>query len=426
MRVTVQTTVGFSIGLLLLAGCGGSGQSVSPSIPPQNIIESLPGAAQRSASSSARAGAPGTFTTLYSFTNNPDGSQPSFGGLVNLGGVLYGMTETGGTSGDGTVFSITKSGAETVLHSFTSGADGVDPLGGLTKVAGTLYGVTSGGGANAAGMVFSITKPGQEAILYSFSGGSDGSGPLATLTNVSGTLYGTTVSGGGSGCGGIGCGTVFSITTAGVEKVIYRFAGGSDGAQPYAQLTNVGGELYGVTAFGGGCSASSNGCGTVFKVTKAGAETVLHAFNNSPDGLVPYGRLLNVGGVLYGTTYQGGTGTACSSGNGCGTVFSITKTGKETVLYNFTGGADGGFPAGGLINVGGILYGTASQDGAHACGAIFSITPAGAETTLYSFTCGSGGSQPLASLLNVGGTLYGMTAQGGNSSSFGTVFSFVP
>jgi len=140
--------------------------------------------------------------------------------------------------------------------------------------------------------------------------------------SVNGALYGTTESG-GTDChdNGIGCGTVFSISPSGSEKVLYAFKGGSDGEAPFADLIYFRGALYGTTAFGGGSGCNGNGCGTIFKLAPDGTETVLHAFAGGNDGASPAG-LINIDGTMYGTTGSGG-GTGCG-GTGCGTVFSIT------------------------------------------------------------------------------------------------------
>ena len=123
---------------------------------------------------------------IHTFTGFPyDGANP-YGGLVNVNGTLYGTTNEGGFSCDcGTVFSITPSGTETVLHSFSMG-DGSYPTAGLISVNGTLYGTTEyGGGTRNAGTVFSITTSGKEIVLHSFGESSgDGANPYGGLVNV--------------------------------------------------------------------------------------------------------------------------------------------------------------------------------------------------------------------------------------------------
>jgi uncharacterized repeat protein (TIGR03803 family) len=212
-----------------------------------------------------------------------------------------------------------------VLYAFRGPnyGDGYGPRGSLLDVNGTLYGVTYLGGASGSssegyGMVYALATSGKEKVLYSFQGPPDGSEPFSGLINVNGTLYGTTFSGGKSGCqNNFGCGVVYSITTSGSEKVLYRFKGGSDGGNPDASLLEVNGTLYGTTAFGG-----TNGLGTIFSYSTSGGEQVLHSFGGS-DGADPEADMIDVSGTLYGTTYYGGYEKGCG-GKGCGTVFALT------------------------------------------------------------------------------------------------------
>ena len=149
---------------------------------------------------------------VYSFKGSSDGYAP-VGNLINVGGKLYGTTQAGGGGGQGTVFWVDpKTGTKVLVYGFQGGADGAEPVAGLIDVGGTLYGTTESGGNADDGTVFSIDpKAGTEKVLYSFKGGSDGASPSAGLMNVKGTLYGTTVYGGDTTCAaGSGCGTVFS------------------------------------------------------------------------------------------------------------------------------------------------------------------------------------------------------------------------
>jgi uncharacterized repeat protein (TIGR03803 family) len=309
----------------------------------------------------------GAEMVLHSFYGTTaDGAEPLYGGLVAVGGKLYGATYGGGGHGStqpGTVFSVTLAGKEKILHAFGSTAqDGVGPEGGLLNVGGVLYGTTEDGGGSGKGTVFSITRRGAEAVLHSFGSSDDGEYPLDTLLNVGGTLYGTTA----RMTPGNQNGTVFSITPQGTESVVYSFQGLSvgDGAVPAAGLIDVGGTLYGTTAQGGAVNA-----GTVFSITPQGVETLLHSFGASGDGAGPSASLLDVGGTLYGTTEDGGDHNA-------GTVFSITRRGVERVLYSFGSVAgDGSFPVAPLIDVAGTLFGTTSGGGATNSGTVFSITP---------------------------------------------------
>jgi uncharacterized repeat protein (TIGR03803 family) len=278
--------------------------------------------------------------------------------------------------------------------------------------------------------VFSITPSGHESVLYGFAGPPDGNGPEARLLNVNGTLYGTTCCGGSQTCRySFGCGTVFSVTPGGQEKVLYNFRGYPyDGALPDAGLIDVKGTLYGTTSAGG-----AYGGGTVFTITTGGKEKVLYSFGASyAGGNDPSAGLVELSGTLYGTLQTGGLTGSCYTGGGCGTVFSITPSGKEKVLYTFSG-PDGAYPDVTLLNVNGTLYGTTFSGGANSCdhfgcGTIFSITRSGHETVLYSFKGGPDGDLPQSGLSYVNGTFYGTTAGGGayggtSGTGGGTVYS---
>jgi uncharacterized repeat protein (TIGR03803 family) len=361
------------------------------------------------------------FQSLYNFQGGSgDGANPQ-ADLLDVKGTFYGTTESGGPAGYGTVFAIAPSGTETVLHYFgSSSGDGTFPQAGLTNVNGTLYGTTSQGGATNHGTVFAIKPSGGETVLYSFMGKcngscSDGAYPEAVLLSVEGTLYGTTQEGGANNYG-----TVFTITPSGTETVLYSFKGGKakDGQFPQAGLINIKGTLYGTTYEGG-----PKELGTVFAVTPSGTETVLHRFaSRSGDGANPAAVLIDVNGKLYGTTFDGGT-------HAYGTVFAITPSGKETVLHSFGSSAgDGEEPEyAGLINVKGTLYGTTARGGGtNGGGTVFKITPSGKETVLYNFPHGSGSAyQPEAGLVDVNGALYGTTYYGGAYGD-GTAFSVSP
>jgi uncharacterized repeat protein (TIGR03803 family) len=372
-----------------------------------------------------------SYRVLYRFDRHPNGQSP-LAGLIGMDGKLYGTTELGGVTGVsgcnkrigcGTVYSITPSGTVASLFSFNR-EHGVDPQSNLIDVNGTLYGTTTGGGSSSLkGTVYSVTANGNEQVLHTFGGGSDGWLPDANLIDMKGTLYGTTLYGGGarSQCLNL-CGTVFSISTSGAEKVLYRFKGGAgeDGAYPGAALIDVNGTLYGTTSGGGGYHL---GHGTVYSITEKGVEKVVFRFTGGSDGAYPVAPLLDVNGTLYGTTWRGGSSDA-------GTVYSVTTNGAEKVLYSFTGGSDGGQPVAGLVDVAGTLYGTTSAGGSSNAGAVYSVTTSGTEKVLYSFAGGSDGANPQAPLIDVKGALYGTTAQGGGvprcPKGCGTVFTLVP
>jgi uncharacterized repeat protein (TIGR03803 family) len=258
---------------------------------------------------------------------------------------------------------------ETVLYSFGSQSDdGYYPFAGLVfDKKGNLFGTTVSGGADGYGTVFELTTAGTEKVLYSFgSQPGDGQSPEAGLVfDKKGNLFGTTVSGGADGYG-----TVFELTTAGTEKVLYSFGSQSgDGQSPYAGLVfDKEGNLYGTTEKGG-----ADGYGTVFELTAAGAEKVLYNFGSQPgDGQRPYASLVfDEKGNLYGTTEYGGAYTE-------GTVFELTAAGAEKVLYSFgSQTVDGGYPYAGLVfdKDGTGLYGTTVSGGADNYGTVFEVTP---------------------------------------------------
>ncbi|HXZ40277.1 MAG TPA: choice-of-anchor tandem repeat GloVer-containing protein [Terriglobales bacterium] len=331
---------------------------------------------------------------------------------------------------------------EKVLYSFSNyGPNG--PLGGLIlDNAGNLYGTAS----YYYGAVFELSPaPGgawTEQTLYEFTGG-DGFAPSAALVfDNAGNLYGTTLIGGGTGCGNVGCGTVFELSpvSAGgwTEAVLYRFTGGSDGGRPSAPLIlDAQGNVYGTTTQGGDMSCGNgSGCGTVFELSPGlggWTQSVLYAFAGGQDGSNPYtGVIFDKSGNLYGTT--AGTG----SNKEYGTVFKLTASGhgpwKQSVLHRFKGGRDGAGPIGeGLIwDAEGNLYGTTGGGESPADnGTVFEMrkTKAGwTERVLYRFAGGSDGAFPQGVTFGKPGHLYGTTLFGGPGHCFGgcgTVFRLV-
>ncbi|HEY6292624.1 MAG TPA: choice-of-anchor tandem repeat GloVer-containing protein [Terriglobia bacterium] len=378
-----------------------------------------------------------TYRVLYSFNGTPDGAGPLAGLIRDSAGNLHGTTESGGPIEFqcGTVFTVDLTGKERVLYYFTGYTDGCSPEYGrlFRDAAGNLYGTASGGGIYDYGTIFKVNYSGNVKVLYTFTGTPDGKYPYAGLVrDPAGNFYSTTVAGGDASCsGGYGCGTVFKLDATGKETVLYAFAGGTDGAYPYAGVVrDVQGNLYGTTSAGGDASCNPPyGCGTVFKVDATGKETVLHTFTGGTDGEIPYAGLVrDSAGNLYGTTSYGGDPACTSFGNsGCGTVFKLDATGKETVLYAFTDGTDGALPFAGLVmDVAGNLYGTAYAGGAHTDGTVFKVGATGTETVLYSFTGERGGSGPAGGLLrDSAGNLYG-TTDGGGAAALGLVFKLKP
>jgi uncharacterized repeat protein (TIGR03803 family) len=255
-------------------------------------------------------------TVLYSFMGSPDGAHPYAGLVMDGADELYGTTENGGTSNAGTVFKIDTSGNESVFYSFNGGpSDGADPKADLTfDPAGNLYGTTYSGGSAGYGTVFELNTSGSETILHSFTGGADGGNPFGGVTRDStGALYGTVENGGSQSLNpqyqagpeiSHGCcrGVVYELNGNGFSE-LYTFTGGNDGANPACDLALNNGVLYGTT-LGGGPGHQ----GTAFSLTiSTRSETVLHGFRGATDGGTPQaGLLMNGAGVLYGTAEKGG------------------------------------------------------------------------------------------------------------------------
>jgi uncharacterized repeat protein (TIGR03803 family) len=372
-----------------------------------------------------------TFTVLYSFKGGTDGDNPYAGVITDSAGNLYGTTVQGGTGrfdcayGCGTVFKLDTAGNETVLHNFgETSADGQSPFFGylFRDGAGNLYGTTTYGGADGSGTIFRVSSTGRESVVP-FTGGANGGFPYAGLVaDPAGNAYGTTYAR-GSGCPPYGCGTVFKVSSAGNVTVLYSFTGGVDGGYPWAGLVRDSADnLYGTTETGG-----ANGAGTVFKVDPAGNESVLYSFCSLPncaDGDSSIAGLVrDNAGNLYGTTLLGGA-------NGAGTVFKVNGAGQETVLYSF---CPGGFPcedglnpwAGVVRDSVGNLYGTTLEGGAYGQGTVFEVNSTSQETVLYSFTGGADGCNPYAGVTrDSAGDLYGTTPYCGTGG--GTVFKIAP
>ncbi len=254
---------------------------------------------------------PPAFTILHSFTGPPnDGRNPTTGLTLDSSGNLYGTTMMGGAFNDGAVFLVRTDGSEAMLYSFPPGnAGGTIPSGLTLGTDGNFYGTTMVGGLAGVGNVFLMTPAGIVTELYSFAGPpNDGSRPrYGVIRDSQGNLFGTTEYG-GPPCaisGSVGCGTVFRLSLDGTETILHSFAGGTnDGAYPMGGLLeDAAGNLYGVARAGG-----STGNGVVFKLSPDGTETVLYSFLGPPgDGATPMGTLIQDGsGNFYGTTQNGG------------------------------------------------------------------------------------------------------------------------
>jgi len=319
----------------------------------------------------------------------------------------------------GDIYKVDPTGKLTVLYNFRGQPDGAMAMPGLVRDgSGNLYGTTEYGGTYNFGTVFKLDPAGNETILHSFAGPpNDGEGPLAGLiADSQGNLYGTTEEGGLRTNCSFGCGTVFKVTPGGKETVLYSFNGGTDGAAPWgASLVLSGGALYGTTLVGGNTSGICQGqgfipgCGTVFKLDKTG-ETVLHRFIGT-DGLGPVaGVIRDSAGNLYGTATGGGDLT-CNSGFGCGVVYKLDSSGNETVLHTFEAQHDGQSPTAALTFDQGVLYG--SSEGIFQGGGIFQVNSSGNFAMVYPLPAGTS-----TMIRDSEGNLYGVYN--------GQVFRFAP
>jgi uncharacterized repeat protein (TIGR03803 family) len=394
------------------------------------------------------------YKTLYRFKGGKTG--PFAGLIIDKTGNLYGTTLQGGTYGYGTVFQLTThpggGWTERVLHSFNNdGHDGVSSYAGLiSDKEGNLYGTTYYGGNGACssgqfpgcGTVFKLTPrvsgKWQETVIYNFTAGSDGAFPAAALTfDADGNLFGTTASGGLGSCnlgGYVGCGTVFELTPSNggwTETVLHSFGGGTDGQfLEGGVVEDKAGNFYGTTEEGGGSGCS---CGTIFKLALSNgvwAKTLLYTFTGGADGGYPIGNpIFDSAGNLYGVTLQGAS-------HGIGTVFELMQSSggwTETVLHTFcsrTNCDDGSLPfAGPIFGQAGNLYGTTRSGGSGGFGVVFKLAPTSNgewnEIVLHNFL-NHPGAEPYAGLIfDAAGNLYGTTA-GDAVTTFGSVFEITP
>lgn len=353
---------------------------------------------------------------LHTFKGH-DGQYPTAGLTQDAAGNFYGTTDSFAIDGGGVIFALTKNHGEhyreTVLYKFGGYPDGLHPNGLIRSKSGTLYGTTYWGGSGASGDVFKLARDGHKTLLYAFTGGSDGRDPNAgVVEDKAGNLYGTTIGGGAHRMG-----VVFKLTkSAGyAETVLHSFgSSATDGVQPDAGLMmDSAGNLYGTTIVGGtGNCPDTGGCGTVYKITPDGTETVLYNFQGGSDGRYPYaGVTQDSNGNFYGTAFTGGARDK-------GVVFKLAPDGIETVLYSFAGGSDGANPYAGVTRDGaGNLYGTTEYGGSKKKGTVFKLAPDGTETMLHTFAGGSDGSYPQAGVIaDQAGNLYGTTQYGGTGT----------
>jgi uncharacterized repeat protein (TIGR03803 family) len=410
-------------------------------------------------------------STIYSFAGSPDGAYPIGNLAMDTGGNLYSATQEGGVWANGSVVQLKSSGStwtESVLYSFTGGADGGYPDGALTLDGkGNVYGTTLVGG-NGCGVVFELTSSGgtwSENPIYTFTCGPDGTAPNGGLVfDASGNLYGTTGNGGpvNAACGGYGtdipagCGVVFQLAppasgTTWTENVLYSFTGGADGAQPGAGVIfDTKGNLYGTTSWGGPSSSltacpspaigAPAGCGVIFKLIppasgSAWTETSLYTFTGASDGLYPdAGLAFDTKGNLYGSTEYSNEKTGDPTTYGPSLIFQLAKPAKGQTAWTYTVldsmvAKNGANPYGTLmLNKNGTIYGTAWGGGKKRAGVIFQLRPPkkGAtkwvETVLYNFLGKADGTNPKSGVLLNGTTMFGTTTGAGGPASSGTVF----
>jgi len=369
-----------------------------------------------------------TFTSLVSFSGT-NGSQPAAPLVQGFDGNLYGVTYGGGNvepqcstslsaAGCGTVFKVTPAGVLNTLHAFCAQSgctDGINPTGLTVGTDGNFYGTTASGGSSGKGTVFKITPAGTLTTLHNFTG-TDGASPAGMMAGVAGAFYGAT-SGGGTNSWG----TVFKITTSGTFTSLFDFNLSNGGTPESGLVQGTDGNLYGTTFFGGTSTACTSGCGTVFKITPAGVLTTLHTFI-STDGEAPFGQLVQgTDGNFYGTTTQGGLSDCSSLDDGCGTVFKITRTGTLTTLVEFDS-TNGGEPSGVFQATDGNFYGTTVLGGSSTacddgCGTIYNVTSTGTLATLHNFAKVDGDAPGAAPFQSTNGTLYGTTQSGGTKCS---------
>ena len=377
-----------------------------------------------------------TFQVFYTF-NFTGGSLPNGDLIRDSAGNLYGTTQFGGALNQGVIYKLDSSGQETVLYSFTGSTDGGIPIGRLVASKGSFYGITSAGGdpTCSCGTVYKLDSTGTLTVLHSFLGGTDGAQnegqPELGLVLINGDFYGAASFGGVSGCDGtLGCGVIFQVIPPASESVLYRFTAQADGGFPQDLIRDQGGNLYGAT----GSSFMTGNTGTIFKIDTAGNLTTLFTFPGGATGTSPRWRLLrSASGIMHGVTQFGGNTATCAVASlGCGVVWKLDATEKETVLHTFGKQAgDGEEPSGGLVNVAGSYYGATFYGGTTnstctvGCGVVYRVNDSGKYAVLYRFTGASDGWLPTGGLTSDGaGNLYGTALLGGTGD--GVVYKITP
>ncbi len=374
------------------------------------------------------------YSVLYSFGDpavTGAGSMP-YGNLVlGTDGNFYGTTEFGGTAGFGAIYKMTPGGVVTLLHSFKDGSvaeDGIYPYSGLIQAKdGNFYGTTLSGGTGTSGTIYKMTPAGVVTILHNFHNTfqiADGASPRSSLIQgKDGNFYGTTHEGGTGGYG-----TVFKMTPAGALTLLHNFPetnNAEDGKYPVAPLVQgTDGILYGTTFAGGKTSQ-----GTIFSITTTGTTKILHHFADgtvASDGTLPQAALMqDLDGTFYGLTSGGGT-------TGLGTYYKITPAGTYNLIRSFSDGSiigDPRMPYAGLhLGLDGFFYGATPYDYTNAStGVVFKISRTGLVTPLHSFvgnTAAFDGFFPYTGVIQApDGAIYGTTSNGGKFFS-GTIYKY--
>ena len=252
------------------------------------------------------------------------------GQVEGTDGNYYGTTSTVcGFGSLSTIYKLTSSGTLTTLYTFTDGSNLTAPL--IQATDGNFYGVTESGGTNGDGAIFKMTPSGTVTTLHSFAGSDGNQAYTALIQATDGNLYGVTYMGGSSNQG-----VVFKCSTSGTYSVLYNFTGSSsDGGQPWGLMQASNGTLYGVAQKGG----SSND-GTIYSISTSGTFKLLSSFTGT-NGVTPSSPLRqNTNGILYGDTYQGGNLSLCGS-TGCGVFYSLNIGAKPFIRLSSTSGKVG-------------------------------------------------------------------------------------
>jgi len=357
------------------------------------------------------------FRVLHAFAGAPkDGAGPD--SLIYADGELIGTTVNGGKyqnikahRAGGTIFQLSPDGSESLLYDFGSGKQNDPPFdNSLFSADGNIYGVDASENLKTQNTAY-LYRLSKNALVQLHEFKTAAAIPL-NVTDIGGVLYGSAPYGGKHNCGELD-----KLSTSGMVKIVHAFTCSSDGAQPSGPVVRIGSTLYGAASMGG-----PSGGGTVYAVTAAGAERTVYAFSDAGSGYShPRGALVDAAGRLYGVLGYG----EASGGSAQGAIFSVTRGGSYATLLPFTDAAtQGSFPSGSLVYAQGKLYGTTLEGGTYGYGTVFSLTLSGKETLLHSFNKNVDGYNP-DQLIYANGRLYGVTQNFG-PKGHGTIFTLKP